>query len=46
MDFIKTFGLAIVLFLVMGYATLSHACGGDDVVYPETVEIPTVVFKL
>ena len=45
-DFIKVFGVPILLFVAMGYATLSHACGGDDVVYPETVETPTFEFRI
>ena len=44
-DFIKVFGLPVIMFIAMGYATLSHACGGDDAVYPETVETPTINFK-
>jgi len=44
-DLIKVFGLPIVMFIAMGYATLSHACG-DDAVYPETVETPTVLIRL
>jgi len=38
MELIKTFGLPIIMFIAMGYATLSHACEGEPL-YPETVTI-------
>lgn len=47
MDFIKTFGVAIafIIFALIAVGN-ANACGGDDAVYPETVETPTVEFRL
>jgi hypothetical protein len=44
-DFIKVFGLPIIMFIAMGYATLSHACDMSEAVYPETVETPSITFS-
>lgn len=46
MDFIKVFGLPIIVFVAMGYATLSHGCDMSEAVYPETVEIEIDVAAL
>jgi len=29
LDIIKTFGIALIVFVAMGNATLSHACGSN-----------------
>ena len=38
--------IAIVLFLSIGYASVSHSCDMENAVYPEVVETPTVEFRL
>lgn len=43
-------GLAYIAFCIaagiaLGYAVTAHACGGDDAVYPETVEAPTIILS-
>jgi hypothetical protein len=47
MDFLRVFGWAIafVLFALIAIGN-ANACGGDEAVYPETVETPTVEFRL
>ena len=38
---------AIIFFAAcLAWVADARACGGDDAVYPETVETPTVEFKL
>ena len=41
----KWWAVALVM-IIVAVSQNAKACGGDDAVYPETVETPTVVFKL